>query len=423
MVLSSKNIRWLIIISVLLITLITAVQLFWIQKVYRFEEKHFNANVTKSIKGLFRNMNLVAGNHFTFEKNIERPVPEAYLARIEKIPAIDSVSFFLSRELTDFDILTDCNVSLFDISQNKYIASKYIDIPDSYDAASNPFKTPQFKRNYSYISLYFPHRGNYIVKQMLFWIVSSGILLVVLVGFGFSIFYLYQQQFLNETQKGFVNNFTHEFKTPLSVIKIAADVLHQPSIHEKPEKLSNYAGIIQSQASHLQNQLNRMLAIAYTEYRKLPLKKERFDANQLLEQAINNIQPLIEEKSGELVFVEKCEQAFIYADKAYILLAFTNLLENAVKYSIKPDINVSTYMQGNDFCTAVKDNGIGIDKKQQRRIFDKFYRVMHGDLHQAKGFGLGLNFVKKIMDAHKGKITVISSPGKGSTFILKIPAL
>ena len=150
MVLSSKNIRWLIIISVLLITLITAVQLFWIQKVYRFEEKHFNANVTKSIKGLFRNMNLVAGNHFTFEKNIERPVPEAYLARIEKIPAIDSVSFFLSRELTDFDILTDCNVSLFDISQNKYIASKYIDIPDSYDAASNPFKTPQFKRNYSY---------------------------------------------------------------------------------------------------------------------------------------------------------------------------------------------------------------------------------------------------------------------------------
>ena len=422
MVLSSKNIRWLIITSVLLITLITAVQLFWIQKVYRFEEKHFNANVTKSIKGLFRNMNLVAGNHFTFEKNIELPVPEAYLAKIEKIPAIDSVSFFLSRELTDFDILTDCQVSVFDKSQNKYIASKYIDIPDAYDSASNRFNTPMFKRNHSYISLYFPHRGNYIVKQMLFWFVSSGILLVVLVGFGFSIFYLYQQQFLNETQKGFVNNFTHEFKTPLSVIKIAADVLQQPSIHEKPEKLSNYAGIIQSQATHLQNQLNRMLAIAFTEYRKLPLKKERFDANQLLEQAITNIYPLIHEKSGELIFSEKCGNATIFADKSYILLAYTNLLENAVKYSIKPLINVSTYMHGNDFCIAVKDNGIGIDKKQQRRIFDKFYRVMHGDLHQAKGFGLGLNFVKKIMEAHKGKITVTSAPGKGSTFTLKIPA-
>ena len=422
MVLSSKNIRWLIIISVLLITLITAVQLFWIQKVYRFEEKHFNANVTKSIKGLFRNMNLVAGNHFTFENSIELPVPEAYLAKIEKIPAIDSVSFFLSRELTDFDILTDCNVSVFDKSQNKYIASKYIDIPDAYDSASNRFNTPLFKRNYSYVSIYFPHRGNYIVKQMLFWFVSSGILLVVLVGFGFSIFYLYQQQFLNETQKGFVNNFTHEFKTPLSVIKIAAEVLQQPSIHEKPDKLSNYAGIIQSQATHLQNQLNRMLAIAYTEYRKLPLKKERFDANLLLEQAITNIHPLIHEKSGVLIFQDKCENAFIHADKSYILLALTNLLENAVKYSIKPVINVSTYMKGNDFCTAIKDNGIGIDKKQQRRIFDKFYRVMHGDLHQAKGFGLGLNFVKKIMEAHKGKITVISVPGKGSTFILKIPA-
>jgi len=247
-------------------------------------------------------------------------------------------------------------------------------------------------------------------------------LLIVLIGFGISIFYLYQQQFLNETQKGFVNNFTHEFKTPLSVIRIASDVLQQPSITEKPDKLKNYAGIIQSQATHMQNQLNRMLAIAFTEYRKLPLKKEQFDANMLLEQAILNISPLIDEKSGNLSFQDKSNNALVYADKSYILLAYTNLLENAVKYSIKPEITVTTYMQGSDFCIAIRDNGIGIDKKQQRKIFEKFYRVMNGDIHQAKGFGLGLNFVKKIMDAHKGKITVDSSPGNGSIFTLKLPA-
>jgi len=422
MVISSKNLRWLIIISTLLITIIVAVQLFWIQKVYRFEEKHFNANVTKSIKGLFRNMNLISSSSFTFEKNIELAVPEVYLARIDKIPSIDSVSLFLSRELTDFDILTDCNISIFDSGQKKYIASKYIDIPDSYDSVNNRFNTPVFKRDYSYISIYFPHREKYIIKQMLFWFVSSGILLIVLIGFGISIFYLYQQQFLNETQKGFVNNFTHEFKTPLSVIRIASDVLQQPSITEKPDKLKNYAGIIQSQANHMQNQLNRMLAIAFTEYRKLPLKKEQFDANMLLEQAILNISPLIDEKSGNLSFQDKSNNALVYADKSYILLAYTNLLENAVKYSIKPEITVTTYMQGSDFCIAIRDNGIGIDKKQQRKIFEKFYRVMNGDIHQAKGFGLGLNFVKKIMDAHKGKITVDSSPGNGSIFTLKLPA-
>lgn len=421
MLIRSKTLRWLIILSTLLVAVIVAVQLFWLQKIYRFERKQFNANVTKSIRSLFRNMELTKDSTFTFEKSIELPRPEAYVAKIDKIPTIDSVNDLLSKELTDFDILTDCNVSIYDPVLNKFTASKYIDIPDSYDAINNKFRTPVFKRPYAYLSIYFPHRGSYIIMQMIFWIVSSGILLIVLIGFGISIFYLYHQQFLNETQKDFVNNFTHEFKTPLSVIKIAADVLQQPAIIEKPEKLKNYADIIHSQVNHLQNQLNRMLVIAYTEHSVLPLKKELFDANQLLKQAVNNIYPLIEEKSGKLSVVFKSTNTFINADKSYLLLAYTNLLENAVKYSIKPEIIITTYIEGNDFCTDIRDNGIGIDKKQQRKIYNKFYRVTDGDIQHSKGFGLGLNFVKKIMDAHKGNISVESALGKGSTFTIKIP--
>jgi len=421
MLIRSKTLRWLIILSTLLVAVIVAVQLFWLQKIYRFERKQFNANVTKSIRSLFRNMELTKDSTFTFEKSIELPRPEAYVAKIDKIPTIDSVSDLLSKELTDFDILTDCNVSIYDPVLNKFTASRYIDIPDSYDAVNNKFQTPVFERPYAYLSIYFPHRGRYIIMQMIFWIVSSGILLIVLIGFGISIFYLYHQQFLNETQKDFVNNFTHEFKTPLSVIKIAADVLQQPAIIEKPEKLKNYADIIHSQVNHLQNQLNRMLVIAYTEHSVLPLKKELFDANLLLKQAVNNIYPLIEEKSGKLSIVFKSTNTFINADKSYLLLAYTNLLENAVKYSIKPEIIITTYIEGNDFCTDIRDNGIGIDKKQQRKIYNKFYRVTDGDIQQAKGFGLGLNFVKKIMDAHKGNISVESALGKGSTFTIKIP--
>ena len=421
MLIRSKTLRWLIILSTLLVAVIVAVQLFWLQKIYRFERKQFNANVTKSIRSLFRNIELTKDSTFTFEKSIELPRPEAYVAKIDKIPTIDSVSDLLSKELTDFDILTDCNVSIYDPVLNKFTASRYIDIPDSYDAVNNKFQTPVFERPYAYLSIYFPHRGRYIIMQMIFWIVSSGILLIVLIGFGISIFYLYHQQFLNETQKDFVNNFTHEFKTPLSVIKIAADVLQQPAIIEKPEKLKNYADIIHSQVNHLQNQLNRMLVIAYTEHSVLPLKKELFDANLLLKQAVNNIYPLIEEKSGKLSIVFKSTNTFINADKSYLLLAYTNLLENAVKYSIKPEIIITTYIEGNDFCTDIRDNGIGIDKKQQRKIYNKFYRVTDGDIQQAKGFGLGLNFVKKIMDAHKGNISVESALGKGSTFTIKIP--
>ncbi len=421
MTIRSKTLRWLIILSSVLVAVIMAVQLFWLQKIYRYERKQFNLNVTKSIRELFKSMPLTKDSTFTFEKSFELPRPEAYIARIDRIPLIDSVSYILSKELTDFNVLTDCDISIYDNKVKKYIGTIYIDIPDSYDPVKNKFETPLFERNYSYLLVYFPHRGRYIIMQMLFWIVSSGILLVVLIGFAISIFYLYHQQFLNETQKDFVNNFTHEFKTPLSVIKIAADVLQQPSIIEKPEKLKNYADIIHSQATHLQTQLNRMLVLAYTEHSALPLKKESFDANSLLEQALNNINPLIEEREGKLSIQFKSTNTIIHADKSYILLAYTNLLENAVKYSIKPEISITTYVEGSDFCIDISDKGIGIDKKQQRKIFNKFYRVTDGDVQQAKGFGLGLNFVKKIMDAHKGNIYVESTLGKGSTFTIKIP--
>ena len=421
MVIRSKTLRWLIILSTLLVAVIIAVQLFWLQKIYRFETKQFTSNVTKSIKGLFKTLDLINDSTFTFEKNIELPQPETFIARIDKIRSIDSISDCFSKELTDFDILTDCKISIYNVSKKKYTTSKYIDIPDSYNSTEDKFSTPLFKRNYSYLSMYFPHRNRYIIMQMLFWIVSSGILLFVLIGFGISIFYLYHQQFLNETQRDFVNNFTHEFKTPLSVIKIAADVLHQPSIIEKPEKLRNYADIIKEQTAYLQNQLNRMLVIAYTEHSALPLQKEIFDANKLLQQAVNNINPLIEAKSGSLSMTFKSTNSFINADKSYLLLAYVNILENAVKYSVKPVIEITTYVEGNDFCTDIRDNGIGIDKKQQRKIFNKFYRITYGDIHQSKGFGLGLNFVKKIMDVHKGHIYVESTLGKGSTFTIKIP--
>lgn len=421
MLIRSKTLRWLIILSTLLVTVIVAVQLFWLQKVYRFERKQFNSNVTKSIRGLFNTLDLTLDSTFTFEKNIELPRPESYVAKIDKIHSIDSISATFSKELTDFGILTDCQISIYSFTEKKYIASKYIDIPDSYDSTKDKFSTPVFERNYSYLSIYFPHRSRYIIMQMLFWIVSTGILLIVLIGFGISVFYLYHQQFLNETQKDFVNNFTHEFKTPLSVIKIAADVLQQPSIIENPEKLTNYAHIIRDQTTHLQNQLNRMLVVAYTEYSTLPLQKEIFDANELLQKAVNKINPLVEEKSGRFTITPGTANSFINADKSYILLAYINILENAVKYSVKPFIEITTYVEGNDFCTDIRDNGIGIEKKQQRKIFNKFYRVTYGDIHQSKGFGLGLNFVKKIMDAHKGTISVESALGNGSTFTIKIP--
>jgi two-component system, OmpR family, phosphate regulon sensor histidine kinase PhoR len=421
MVIRSKTLRLVILTSTVLITIIVAIQLVWLQKVYLYEEKQFNINVSKSIRSLYTDMELVSDASDNVQKVIENINPDVYLLKIDCSPNLDQLWVNLKGELTDFDVYTDCRAAIYDTAKKKYTAEQYINLPDSYFPSEKEKDLPVYERDYAYIALYFPHRGQYIVKQMMFWIASSGLLLLVLTGFGFSIFYLYRQKFFNETQRDFVNNFTHEFKTPLAVIKIAADVLQQKTIIEKPDKLKNYAGIIYEQTSHLQSQVQRLLEIAYTDRSSLPLEKEKFDVNLLIEESINDLQPLIEQKNAIVNTNFVKHDAIINADKPYLRLCLINLIENAIKYAATPVIDISTRIEANHFCIAVKDNGIGIATEHQKKIFDRFYRITDGELHTSKGFGLGLHFVKKVIDTHKGKIEVTSDPGKGSTFTIKLP--
>jgi two-component system phosphate regulon sensor histidine kinase PhoR len=399
MVIRSKTLRLVILTSTVLITIIIAIQLIWLQKVYMYEEKQFNINVSKSIRGLYTDMELVNDASDNVQKKIDNPNPDTYIFKIDCTPNLDSLWLNLKAEFTDFDVYTDCKAGIYSTEQNKYIEEQYIDLPDAYHPSDKQNSLPVVKKDYSYILLFFPHRGQYIIKQMMFWIASSGLLLLVLIGFGASIFYLYRQKFFNETQRDFVNNFTHEFKTPLAVIKIAAEVLQQNNITEKPDRLKNYAGIINEQTSHLQAQVQRLLEIAYTDRSSLPLEKENFDTNILIQGAINDLQPLIEQKNTNLKTTFALPDAIIKADKAYL----------------------TTTVEGNDICISVKDNGIGIAKEHQKKIFDRFYRITDGELHTHKGFGLGLNFVKKVIDTHNGEIRVESEPGKGSTFTIRLP--
>jgi two-component system phosphate regulon sensor histidine kinase PhoR len=419
MVIRSKALRLVILISTLLVAVIITVQLVWLQKVYFFEAKQFNINISKSIRGLYEDMPLIKGSP-TVEKLIENPTNDAYLIKVDRPVNMDTLVKNLSSELVDFGIFTDCKIAFYSNEEQGYINERYIDLPDAYHL-SGTTDIPSFDRNYPFVIVYFPHRAQYIIQQMLFWIVTSSTLLVVLIGFGASVFYLYRQKFLNELQKDFVNNFTHEFKTPLSVIKIAGDVLQQKNIIQNPDKLAKYAGIITEQTVHLQKQVQRLLEIAFTEQRNLKLVKEKFNAHDLIENAINDMQPLIEENHVDIRTIFTTAEPIIYADRAHLFLVVINLIENAIKYSQNPKIEISTYRKDSYFYIAVKDNGIGIPKEDQKKIFDRFYRVTNGNIQQNKGFGLGLHFVKKIIDSHFGDIEVDSTLGHGSIFTIKIP--
>jgi two-component system phosphate regulon sensor histidine kinase PhoR len=256
---------------------------------------------------------------------------------------------------------------------------------------------------------------------MNFWIISSVALSLALIGLAISLFYFYRQKFLAEIQKDFVNNFTHEFKTPLAVMKIAGDVLAHDDIVSKPDRLKRYASIIQNQTAHLQDQVEKLLKSATVENKRLPIAKQSINPALLIEQALNKLQPLIEQRHAKVELKVDNYDTFIHGDETHLELAVVNLLENALKYSGSPHIVVEAGREDSDYFISVKDNGIGIEKKYIKNIFKKFYRVPTGDVHDVKGFGLGLNFVKRIIDGHDGKIRVNSLPGIGTEFRLLLP--
>jgi two-component system phosphate regulon sensor histidine kinase PhoR len=402
--------------------LIMAVQLFWLNKVYSFEQKTFNTNVVKSIRGLYEDLDLVDTRSIHLQDLIEHPSTDYFLFKTDNPYSEDSVTYYLQHELNDFDVLTDVYIAHYKSGHLDYKHTSYI---PAAAARYNPetINLSVFNRNFNYILLYFPHRNKYVLHQMDFWFISSAVLFVVLIGLAVMLFFFYRQRFLAEVQKDFVNNFTHEFKTPLAVMKISAEVLLQEKITSQPERLRKYATIVENQTQHLQDQVERLLQIARSDRRDLPIQKKQVPVKDLIEQAVAKMQPLIDEKKAEVETLIDDEQNMeLYADRGHLELAIVNLLENALKFSVKPHIIVTTGQEEGNIYISIKDNGIGIEKKYQKNLFKKFYRVPTGDVHNVKGFGLGLNFVKRIIDAHHGVIKINSLPGIGTEFRLILPA-
>ncbi len=415
----SSTVRLGIFISALIITVIVIFQLIWLKRVYRFEEKEFDISVLKAIRGLYEDLDLY--NSYNLNELVERPEEHLYLARIKLPVNYDSLESYLQFDLEDFDIYTNCNVAVYKTANNKYIYNTMLLAAGAHDKP-NP-AVPVLKRNYDYIALYFPNRQKYILYEMNFWIVSSIILMIVLIVCGGSLYFFYRQKSLNEIQRDFVQNFTHEFKTPVATLVLAAETLENKTIIEKPEKLATYAGIVKYQADYLHKQIEKLLKFAHTEAGRLHLEKKAVDVHELIRESITHLTPLIQQKNANLQLNLGANEPSLVADRDYMIILITNLIENALKYSKQPVITITTINKPGLFVLSVADNGIGMGKNQMKKLFRKFYRIQNNEEYIAKGFGIGLTFVKKIISAHRGKIKVESLPGKGSTFTVELPAL
>jgi two-component system, OmpR family, phosphate regulon sensor histidine kinase PhoR len=269
----------------------------------------------------------------------------------------------------------------------------------------------------------FPGRSHFLLGEAGLMLLSSVILILLIVFSIFQMVKFYRDELrLAENTRELINNVTHEFKTPISSISLASSLIKKGKCGESPDKVQEYGALIFLENQKLQRQVDSLLDLAAMEWEDFEYHYRPLHLNDLVHDAMVPVNLMIEEKKGKITLDLTITDSTIHADKLHLTNAITNLLINAVKYSPgEPEILIRTYVQGNWVKLEISDKGIGIPLKYQRYIFDKYYRVPTGDVHNIKGFGIGLSYVKNVVDAHKGKIAVSSEPGQGSTFTVYIP--
>ena len=274
-----------------------------------------------------------------------------------------------------------------------------------------------------YIILYFPaERGIFLQRMSTIVILILSLLTISFLISIVALISLYRQKKLSEVTNEFVNNMTHEFKTPISTISLACEALADPTLHSNSEMREAYVSIIRDENTRLKNMVNTILQTAQLKKGQVKMNVELFDMHELIHKVTDSISLQISSSMGTLNLALNADEHELFGDKSHLENVIINLVENGIKYSQNPpEILINTQSNGKQFLLSVTDKGIGIPKKAIANIFENFYRIPKGNIHDVKGYGLGLGYVKKIVSLHKGKIEVQSEEGKGSTFIIYLP--
>nr|WP_255709946.1 HAMP domain-containing sensor histidine kinase [Pontibacter harenae] len=273
------------------------------------------------------------------------------------------------------------------------------------------------------LGIYFPDSKTYALKSLWGMLTLSALFTMVIVAtFGTTIHIIYKQKKLSEMKNDFINNMTHEFKTPIATISLATDSISNPKVYENPDRIKYYTNIIREENKRMNGQVENVLQIALLEKNEFKMNLQPVDVHLLIVKAIESIKLQVEQRYGQIWVQLEALEHELNLDEVHLYNVICNLLDNANKYSpTEPIISLTTSNKNGGLLIAVEDKGIGMSKDAQQRVFEKFYRVPTGNLHNVKGFGLGLSYVKAIVQAHHGDIKLKSEPGKGSRFEVFLP--
>lgn len=276
-----------------------------------------------------------------------------------------------------------------------------------------------------YFSMYFPRKSQQVIFQLSVWMLLSALfLLAVIIGFWYTVNTVIKQKKISEMKNDFINNLTHEFKTPMATINLASEMLSKPMVLQNQDKAQSYARVIHHENERLQHQVEQILQIALLDRNEIQLQPNHFDICELLADLIEGFNIRAEDVGGKITLKSPGNEVYIKGDRLHLAQLFSNLIDNALKYNDKiPQIQIEVSMEEENVRVAVIDNGIGISATDIGLIFKNFYRVHTGNIHDVKGFGIGLYYVEKVAKLHGGKVQVESELHKGSTFVVQLPVV
>ena len=287
-------------------------------------------------------------------------------------------------------------------------------VPPDYTEMKDPFE---------HLIVIIPNYNTQVWESMVWMIVFSVMFtLIIITAFGVTIRALLRQKKLSEIKTDFINNMTHEFKTPLATISLAVDALRNEKVKQNPEKMDYFSGIIKEENQRMNKHVETILQAALMDKQDMLLTMQKVNSHRMVLNALNNYKLQIEDKAGKVELHLDAKDAEIIADETHFTNLLSNLIDNAIKYSKEEFVlKIFTENDSKNLRIKIQDNGIGMNKETMKRVFEKFYRAHTGNIHNVKGFGLGMSYVKAVIDVHKGNIKVDSTLGKGTTFTVEVP--
>ena len=367
-----------------------------------------------------------SGNLLDAQKNYLEKNFKAILKRIpiHKRVSKEEVSSLLSKKFLEDSIKIDFEFAIYSNDLATKVRS------DGFENNKRPiFSVPIFydennQSNYKLL-VNFPEDKKYILSSILGMILLSIVFtLIIIIAYSSALYQLVKQRKISEIKTDFINNMTHEFKTPIATINLALDAIKNPKIIDDKDKVVRYLNMIKDENKRMHAQVENVLRISKLEKNELNISKEKVDLHDLVEDALTHVELIVEDREGYIKTYLDAEKSTVLANETHFTNVIVNILDNAIKYSPdEPKIEVYTENVGTNILLKIKDHGSGMSKAATKRVFEKFYREHTGNIHNVKGHGLGLAYVKRIVDDHQGHVSVESEKEKGSIFTIKLPII